>query len=142
MTDRERWTIYPLIFLTLGIALKDKLVEVVDLQCRNLICNALVVTDQKGSQRAVVSSDAEGGYVRTRGTKNGLTVILGNTERLGGLMFVDSKGTVNVNPGSIYQAPARSPEAQPAEAGDDAQADDAQADDAPQDRPPAPDAAP
>lgn len=120
MTDRERWTVYPLIFLTLGLALKDKLVEVevVDVQCRNLICNAVHVTDAEGRQRAVVSFDAEGGYVRTNGTKDGLTVILGHTEQLGGLLFVDRKGGVHVNPGSIYRAPRTMPQA-PSKKADD-----------------------
>lgn len=41
MTDRERWTIYPLLFLALGASIKDKMVrpdvlEIDHVQCRNL----------------------------------------------------------------------------------------------------------
>jgi hypothetical protein len=115
MTDRERWTVYPLIFLTLGIALKDKLVEAVDLQCRNLFCNAVVVIDQKGKEQALLASDAEGGLVRTRGTKNGLTLVLGNTDEVGGLMSIDPQGRISVNPGSIFRASPAGP--QPGAAG-------------------------
>ena len=107
MTDRERWTVYPLLFLTLGIAIKDKLVGVVNVdnvQCSNLLCNTVLVTDRERKQQVVISSDAEGGFVRTYGNKNRLQVVLGNTDRLAGLMFIDPEGGVHVNPGSIYAA--------------------------------------
>ncbi len=38
MTDRERWTVYPLLFLALGIAAKDKLLRQVDTE--RVFCNA------------------------------------------------------------------------------------------------------
>lgn len=119
MTDRERWTVYPLLFLTLGIAIKDKLVGVVNVdnvQCKSLLCNTLVVTDQERKQQVVIASDSEGGFVRTYGNKNRLQVVLGNTDRLAGLIFIDPEGGVHVNPGSIYAVP---PEAQKTHTGED-----------------------
>jgi hypothetical protein len=110
MTDRERWTVYPLIFLTLGIALKDKLVDVVDVQCRNVFCKAVVVTDQKGREQTIVSSDAEGGFVRARGTMDGLTVTLGHAEQWGGLFFSDRQGHTTAIPGSVVQLPKQAPQ--------------------------------
>ncbi len=50
MTDRERWTVYPLLFLALGIALKDKLTKVVavkEVRCESIYCTTLEATDPK-----------------------------------------------------------------------------------------------
>lgn len=41
MTDRERWTVYPLLFLALGLSLKDKLTQSVN--TKTLVCNELLV---------------------------------------------------------------------------------------------------
>jgi hypothetical protein len=109
MTDRERWAVYPLLFLTLGIALKDKLIGVINVErveCASLLCKAVLVTDPGGKQQVVVSSNAEGGFVRAAGNENHPTVFLGNTRHLGGLLFVDRQGRVHVNPGSVYAEPA------------------------------------
>jgi hypothetical protein len=99
MTDRERWTVYPLIFLTLGIALKDKLVEAVDLQCRNLVCNAVHVTDQNGRQQALFTATQSGGQLRSFGQPGAPTVIVGQAPQLSGLIFTDAQGAVL--PGSV-----------------------------------------
>jgi len=42
MTTRERWIVYPLLFLTLGIALRDKIVPPVHLRCSELVCDRVV----------------------------------------------------------------------------------------------------
>jgi hypothetical protein len=97
MTERERWAVYPLLFLTLGIAVKDKLTGVVhvdNVQCRNLLCNAVLVTDRQGKQQVVVSSSAGGGLVRTMGNAGQVEVIVGHTKRLAGLLFVDAEGQI------------------------------------------------
>lgn len=63
MTDRERWTVYPLLFLALGVAMRDKILEVVavdNVRCESLVCNALVVADEQGKQQLLVSSSAGG----------------------------------------------------------------------------------
>lgn len=102
MTDRERWAVYPLLFLTLGIAVKDKLIGVVhvdNVQCKNLLCNAVLVTDRQGKQQVLVSSTAGGGLVRTMGNAGRMEVMVGHTKQLAGLLFVDAEG--NVRNGSI-----------------------------------------
>lgn len=54
MTERERWTVYPLLFLALGVSLKDKLtysVNTKNLRCQTMVCNELAVIDTKGIPR-------------------------------------------------------------------------------------------
>lgn len=171
MTDRERWTVYPLIFLTLGIAVKDKISRAIDtdeLHCKRLVCKEVVeggravygevnagavnaktvnagvvqakgaavgevdcnvlmvkdaagqeqvlltstpqggglihtrgtvlVTDQEGRHQVLISSNENGGQVRTIGTLTGIQAVLGNTDRVSGLLFVDAKGQVRAGP--------------------------------------------
>ena len=90
MTDRERWTVYPLLFLTLGIAVKDKIAG--RSTADTVLCSTLVVHDRKGKEQVVISSTPDGGQVVTLGGKNALGVLVGHTERLAGLMFVDGRG--------------------------------------------------
>jgi hypothetical protein len=107
MTDRERWTVYPLLFLTLGIAVKDRIVDTV--QCSRLVVrdrqgteqvviaatpagSALVVRDPKGVEQVIISATSAGGLVRAQGTKTGVNVVLGHTEEIAGLMLYDARG--------------------------------------------------
>jgi hypothetical protein len=90
MTDRERWTVYPLLFLTLGIAVKDKIAG--RSTADTVLCNTLVVHDRKGKEQVVISSSPVGGQVVTLGGKNALGVLVGHTDKLAGLMFVDGRG--------------------------------------------------
>ena len=90
MTDRERWTVYPLLFLALGVAVKDKILRQTDIQ--TVLCENLVVHDSDGKQQVVVSSSPVGGQVVTLSAKNGLGVLVGHTDKLAGLMFVDGRG--------------------------------------------------
>jgi hypothetical protein len=90
MTDRERWTVYPLLFLTLGIAVKDKIAG--RSTADTVLCETLVVHDRKGKEQVVISSTPVGGQMLTLGDKNALGVLLGHTEKMAGLMFVDSRG--------------------------------------------------
>jgi len=48
MSDYERWTIYPLLLLTLGIVLKDKMLNSVDVQ--NVVCRNLAIVDAEGKE--------------------------------------------------------------------------------------------
>jgi hypothetical protein len=117
MTDRERWIVYPLLFLALGAAVKDKIVGFVDqVKCKSLVCNAVVVVDGRGREQVVVSSDAEGGLVRTYGNKNGLSVGLANNERVAGLVIFNRRGGAQFHPNAFFVGPpARQPaSAQPA----------------------------
>jgi hypothetical protein len=84
MTDRERWTVYPLLFLTLGIAVKDKLLRLSNVD--TVLCNKLVVHDGKGNEKVTISSTPVGGLVRAQGTKTGLSVMLGHASDYAGVM--------------------------------------------------------
>jgi hypothetical protein len=120
MTIGERWRVYPLLFLTLGIAVKDKLIKVVstdNVVCKavnteKVICNLLVVTDPKGREQALISATPAGGILRVHGNGNNPTILLGHTEKLYGLIFADAKGNL-VNPTIALptQPPQRDPPA-------------------------------
>ena len=95
MTDRERWTIYPLLFLTLGIAVKDRIIDTVQ-------CGTLVVHDRQGHQQIVIEATPQGGLIRADGGKSQIGLVLGHTDRLAGLMFVDAQGKLH-SPSLVIQ---------------------------------------
>lgn len=163
MTDRERWTVYPLLFLALGVSLKDKMfrsvntdeircktmvcnelrvaglqgadslrvaggilqaksliiadangkqrVQITDggVQAASLICNALVVAGANGKEAVTVSSNEQGGFVRTTGVDTGTIMFLGNTDRIAGLLFIDSHGAIHPGPIFASPVPAKNP---------------------------------
>jgi len=111
MTDRERWTVYPLLFLALGVSLKDKLTSTVNtknLVCNslqvndpktnsrvsvdghavrgtNIVCRTLVVSDAEGRNVATIASNERGGLIDIVGVQSGMHSALGNfqTDKLG-----------------------------------------------------------
>ena len=50
MSERERWIVYPLLFLALGSALRDKLVK--QTRTKQLVCEELIVVDVDGRPQA------------------------------------------------------------------------------------------
>ncbi|MEM6329490.1 MAG: hypothetical protein AAF790_04485 [Planctomycetota bacterium] len=58
MSERERWIVYPLLFLALGAALRDKLMQ--QTRADQLVCNRLIVVDDAGK----VVTKLEGGAMR------------------------------------------------------------------------------
>jgi hypothetical protein len=89
MSNRERWTVYPLLFLTLGIALTDKITRQVRTDI--VVCKTLRVTDRTGEgQQVIISSNPGGGILRAQGNNQGLNVVLGHANQLVGLMFTDA----------------------------------------------------
>lgn len=205
MTDRERWTVYPLLFLTLGISLKDKVMRSVEtdrvacktLVCEelvaegpqpekrvrvvngnvlceglevkgpkpeqrviitqgnvvakggvltetlevvgpqpgqqvkvtqgNILCRTLIATDETGKQQlAVVSSNQDGGLLRTYGTHTGTHAVLGNFNQYAGLLFVDARGAAHAGPLYGSPVPVKKPEEQAAEAPDEMAAEPSQ----------------
>lgn len=71
MSTRERWIVYPLLFMTLGIALRDKVlppnrlavgtVVCNRLQSNRAECNTLLVNDPAGRPVVVAGTDANTG---------------------------------------------------------------------------------
>jgi hypothetical protein len=107
MSSRERWTVYPLLFLTLGIALTDKVTRQVNTD--NVVCKSLLVTDRLGKTEVVVASTGDGGFVQTRGGTRSPDVIVGHYQDWSGLLFADAKGNVVVRPGLAFPSPPRKP---------------------------------
>ena len=52
MSERERWIVYPLLFLTMGIALRDKMIRPIDDEVR---CRRLVVYDENHRRVAEIA---------------------------------------------------------------------------------------
>ncbi len=56
MSERERWIVYPLLFLALGAALRDKLAK--RTLSDQLICKTLLVVDEQGQVLSQLSGDS------------------------------------------------------------------------------------
>jgi len=81
MSERERWIVYPLLFLTLGIAMRNQFLPTkrfgaMDLgagviQAEKIICNNLAVLRQEECNRlhsdAIEFDEASGKHLRTQG---------------------------------------------------------------------------
>jgi hypothetical protein len=52
MTERERWIIYPLLFLALGSALRDKLID--QTRSKSIVCQELTVFGEDRGRRQLV----------------------------------------------------------------------------------------
>jgi hypothetical protein len=66
MTSRERWTVYPLLFLSLGLAVRSIVVpsgeflaaRVDDLECIRLTCGEIVVVDDQDTILVHIGKEA------------------------------------------------------------------------------------
>jgi len=91
MTERERWVVYPLLFLALGTALRDKLLD--RTTTKSIMCQELVIVDDKPF------GHEPGPRILA---KIGRTEPTANTPSLGYLVVngeVDVDGSVRVNGG-------------------------------------------
>ena len=60
MSERERWIVYPLLFLALGVALRDKLFD--QTQSQRVVCETLLVVDEgslAGDSKVVAAVGSE-----------------------------------------------------------------------------------
>lgn len=57
MSERERWTIYPLLFLALGASLKDKLLPDRDVEATLIRCQQLEVVDRDQEVKARMNAN-------------------------------------------------------------------------------------
>ncbi len=55
MTERERWIVYPLLFLALGSALRDKMLK--QTSSDRILCQQLMVLDRNGQPAAVIEEN-------------------------------------------------------------------------------------
>ena len=109
MTDRERWTVYPLLFLTLGIAVKDRIINLSNVD--TVLCNTIKVHDRSGKEQVVITSTPAGGLIRTHGAKTGINLLVGHSESLAGLMFVDASGNLYSGPAVVQTSVLPKPSA-------------------------------
>jgi hypothetical protein len=109
MSTRERWIVYPLLFLALGAALRDKMlnkIEVSRLQCDWLqvnglatcegqsVCRELIVAGPTGRPAVVAGTNPQlgnGGIIRTF-TSNGLPLVQVAPSEVGGVVDVFGGG--------------------------------------------------
>jgi hypothetical protein len=56
MSERERWVVYPLLFLALGAALRDKLFD--RTITKSIVCQELMVLDEAGIMAQIGRSDS------------------------------------------------------------------------------------
>lgn len=120
MSSRERWTVYPLLFLTLGIALTDKITRQV--RTDSVICKQLIVTDRAMRTEVLVKSNAGGGVIRLQGEGKRPNVLLGQIESISGLILTDAQDKPigiglavqnNLDRTPTEQAPATTPSGDP-----------------------------
>ncbi len=84
MNERERWIVYPLLFLALGAALRDSFRQRVttdELVTKRIVCEELSVRDPSKENRVVAKL--------TSGAPDGLSQ---NADRFGVLWLIDSEG--------------------------------------------------
>ncbi|MCH8042368.1 MAG: hypothetical protein IID44_01495 [Planctomycetes bacterium] len=59
MTTRERWIVYPLLFLALGSSMKSHLIH--RFECRTLVASKIEIVDRHSRRQAVFQSTPDGG---------------------------------------------------------------------------------
>jgi len=76
MSERERWVVYPLLFLALGAALRDKLVD--RTTTKSIVCQELAVVEEESTGREPARILAKIG--RRPGGDGGYLLLNGNIE--------------------------------------------------------------
>jgi hypothetical protein len=111
MTTRERWMVYPLLFLTLGITLRDKVappsprfmrpgVNALNVRCVHLECQDLSVIDPNGENRVRIGSTPnQAGQIEIYGSDQKMVMVAGadNTGRSGRLQTLAADATPQVS---------------------------------------------
>ncbi|TWT87542.1 hypothetical protein Mal64_30830 [Pseudobythopirellula maris] len=101
MSERERWIIYPLLFLALGAALRDKLLKLT--RSQQIVCEQLVVVDSDGMPQTILDGDQmRVGTIEANALRAG-TVDAGRLSRGGRAMAAPNGTTIPVNPQQLMQ---------------------------------------
>lgn len=85
MTDRERWTIYPLLVLSIGMQVRDKLIPPKSIRTQSIHCQALTIGDDDKTPRILASAN---GTVQVLGADNKARVVLGVAANNAGVVDV------------------------------------------------------
>lgn len=101
MSTRERWTVYPLLFLALGLALRavavppDRL-AVGEIEAARIVCGEIVVTSEDGRKLVHVGRVKGGGggriEINDRAGAEAVSIGTGAEGRDGILEFFDAEG--------------------------------------------------
>lgn len=111
MTTRERWVVYPLLFLTLGITLRDKVappnprfmrpgMNAQQVRCVRLQCQDLSITGPNGENRVRVGiTPNQAGQIEIYGSDQTMVMVAGadNTGRTGRLQTLAADQTPQVS---------------------------------------------
>ncbi len=111
MTNRERWIVYPLLFLTLGIGIRDKVappsprfmrpgVNALNVRCLHLECQDLTVTGPNGETRVRVGNTPnQAGQIEIYGSDHTMVMVAGadNTGRSGRVQTLAADATAQVS---------------------------------------------
>ena len=57
MNERERWTVYPLLFLALGASLKDKIIPTDELQTDRIRCQQIELVDLENQVKSRIDAN-------------------------------------------------------------------------------------
>lgn len=87
MTDRERWTIYPLLIFSLALSLRDKVFPPAVLTVPDVRCQRLEVTDPSGTPRVIMGISAkESGAFELRGPDGKNRIVMTSEPVVGGVI--------------------------------------------------------
>ena len=89
MTDRERWTIYPLLVLSIGMQVRDKLIPPTTIRTQSIHCQALTIGNGDKTPRILASAN---GTVQVLGADNKPRVVLGIAPNNAGVVDVRGSG--------------------------------------------------
>jgi hypothetical protein len=102
MSSRERWTVYPLLLLSIGLALRAVLVPpdqltVSTLEANRVICGEIVVSDDSGDIKLVHIGRVKGGgggriEVNDHDGYEAVAIGTGSAAREGVVEFFDADG--------------------------------------------------
>ncbi len=104
MTERERWTVYPLLFFSLAVSIKDKIAKPLEFDAPRVTCRELVVTDPSGQRPLVklAGSGPQNGQLQVFGPRNTPIAVIENFRRAGRLRLLGQQNWPRVVLGSDH----------------------------------------
>jgi hypothetical protein len=112
MTSRERWTVYPLLFLALGMGLRNRQMDV--MHYKAIQCEELEVIDKQGNPVAVLgTTPKQDAMLQFMDQQRRITAIVGTASSSGILRLTgpDKQSSVNIGfekpqAGMVVELPA------------------------------------
>ncbi len=111
MTNRERWIVYPLLFLTLGLVMRDKVappsprfmqpgMNALSVRCMHLECQDLTIAGPDGEKRVRIGvTPTQAGQMEVYGSHHAMVLVAGadSTGRSGRLQTLAADTTPQVS---------------------------------------------